>query len=123
METLSHNDLLALNRAIGEIYTARDVESFHKSAFSSIHGIIPGELCSFSDISLHPNRFENCIASSQEHDNVSRKLLPAVNAHLHEHPLTPHILTDNVIKITDYASRRHFKATGIYNEYYRHLDV
>lgn len=123
METLSHNDLLALNRAIGEIYAARDMESFYRSVFSAIQGIIPGELCSSSDVNLHPARFLKLITSSREHSNVGNKLLPAFNAYLHEHPLTPHILTDTAIKTTDYASRIHFKGLAIYNEYYKHLDV
>ena len=123
METLSHNDLLALNRAIGEIYAARDLESFYRSVFSSIQGIIPGELCSCADITLHPARFLNMQTRTEDHSLVSGKLLPALNAHLHEHPLSPHCFSGQVVKTTDYVSNSQFKDTAIHNEYYRHLDV
>ena len=63
------------------------------------------------------------IASSQEHRNVTSKLLPEFNAHIHNHPLAPQFFSGCVFKTTDYASRSQFKATAMYNEYYRHLDV
>jgi hypothetical protein len=37
--------------------------------------------------------------------------------------LTPHCFSGDVGKTSDYASSNHFKATAIYNEYYRHLDI
>jgi DNA-binding CsgD family transcriptional regulator len=123
METLSQHDLLALNRAIAEIYSARDLESFYKTAFSSIQSLIPYELCSCNEISLRPVRFQSLTLSSEEHGNVAGKLLPALNTHLLEHPLFPHFLSGEVVKTADYASRNQFKATGLYNEYYRHLDT
>ncbi|MFA6498438.1 MAG: helix-turn-helix transcriptional regulator [Desulfurivibrionaceae bacterium] len=123
METLSHHDILALNRAIEEIYAARDMESFYRAVFSAIHGMIPYELCSCNDVSLHPTRVLSWIMSSQEHDTIARKFLPALNTHLQEHPLFPHWLSGEVVKTADYASRNQFKATGVYNEYYWHLDT
>lgn len=123
MVTLSHNDLFALNLAIGEIYTARDMESFYRSVFSSIQGIVPCELCSFNDVKPYTTRFLKLISGSQDHGSVSHKLLPALNAHLHEHPLFPHCFTGDAVKITDYVSTSQFKDMAIYNEYYRHLDV
>lgn len=41
MERLSHKDILALNNAIGDIYAARDMGSFYKSAFSSVFTSLP----------------------------------------------------------------------------------
>lgn len=124
METLSHNDILALNRVVGEIYAARDMESFYRSVFSSVQEIVASELRSFSEVVLNPiPRFLNGIIGSQEHNHLFRKLLPALNTHLHEHPLTPHALNENVIKTTDFATASQFKGLAIYNEYYRYLDV
>lgn len=124
METLSHNDMLALNRVVGEIYAARDMKSFYRSAFSTIQGIIPSEICSFNDTILNPPpRFLNAINASQDHSEVFKKLHPVLNTHLHEHPIAAQFFSDSVFKTTDFASMSHFKATAIYNEYYRHLDV
>ena len=124
METLSHHDILALNRAIGEIYSARDLESFYQATCNSIQDIIPHERSSFNEVSLlRPTRFLSVTTSSQEHGIVVNKRLPVLNAHLQEHPLYPHYLSGEVVKTTDYASRNQFKATGVYNEYYRHLDI
>ncbi len=123
METLSHNDILALNRAVGEIYCARDMESFYRSAFSSIQGIIPSELGSFNEVSLAPPRFLNGVHSSEDHHHVFKKLLPVFNEHCHEHPFTSYFESEDVIKTTDLATRGMFKGLALYNEYYRHLDV
>lgn len=124
LETLSHNDILSLNSAIGEIYAARDLESFYRSVFSSVQEIIPSETTSFNDTILNPApRLLNSINASQYHSNVVNKLLPVLNAHIHEHPFVPHILSDNVIKTTDFVTMSQFKGLAIYNEYYRHLDV
>jgi len=123
IETLSHNDILALNRAIGEIYTARDRESFFKSVFSAIQPIIPGELCSFNDFNLSSSRFLNGVQGSQDHNLVYNRLLPVFNSCFHEHPMAAHYFSDKVVATTDYVSRRHFKSMAIYNEYYKHLDV
>lgn len=123
METLSHTDFLSLNRAIEAIYAVRDLESFYGTVFRAIHGLIPYALCSSNDISRHPARFVSVTTSSQAHDVVVGKLLPVLNTHLHEHPLFPHWLSGEVVKTSDYASRNQFKATGVYNEYYRHLET
>lgn len=123
METLSHHDLLALNNAIGEIYSARDLASFYSSAFSSIRGLIPGEHISCSEISRHPTRFLKVISASQDHSHVSQKHLPALNAHLHEHPLVPHFFSGMTFKTTDHASIHQFKNLAVYNEYYRYLEI
>jgi DNA-binding CsgD family transcriptional regulator len=123
METLSHNDILALNRVIGDIYTARDKDAFYQTVFTSVQNIIPYELGSFNDAITGTTRFLKVISASQDHSSVTQKLLPTLNAHLHEHPLTPHCFSGYVVKITDYASPNQFKATAIYNEYYRHLDI
>lgn len=123
LEILSHNDLLALNRVIGEVYTARDVESFYSAVFSAIQSIIPGELFSFNETSRHTTRFQKTIAASQDHNSVTKKLFPALNAFLHEHPLVPYFNSDVVFKTSDVMSINQFKCQAIYNEYYRHLDI
>jgi DNA-binding CsgD family transcriptional regulator len=123
METLSHNDLIGLNRAIGEIYATRDREMFFQSVFNSIQSLIPCELCSFNDVDLHPLRFLKVTTSSQQHHKVSSKLLPVFNAHIKGHPLAPQFFLERVFKTRDCASRNHFKDTAIYNEYYKHLDI
>lgn len=123
METLSHNDLLALNLAIGEIYAARDMESFYSSVFRFFRDTIGSELCSCADAALKPARFLKLTTNSREHDSVSSKLLPAFNAHITGHPLFPDCFTGKVVKTTDYASTSQFLATEIHNEYYRYLDV
>lgn len=63
------------------------------------------------------------IGSSQEHDTIYRKFLPALNAHVQEHPLIPHFFSGEVVKTTDHASRNQFKATALHSEYYRHLEI
>jgi DNA-binding CsgD family transcriptional regulator len=123
METLTTSDVLALNRVIGEIYSVRDLESFHRSVFHSIQSIIPNEHCSFTDFNIIHPRFLKVISGSQDHHHVINKLLPVLNTHLHEHPLFPHVSSESVLKITDFTSKGQFKNMAIYNEYYRHIDV
>lgn len=123
MESLSHQDILLLNQAIGEIYTARDHNTFFTTLFTVIESLIPAEYSSCSEISLNPTCFLKINASSLDHLEVTNKHQPALNAHIHEHPLTPHFMSETVFKTTDYTSIHSFKGTAVYNEYYRHLDV
>jgi DNA-binding CsgD family transcriptional regulator len=123
METLSHNDILALNNAIGEIYAARDLETFYSSVFSSIRDMISYENCSYNDIEIKTIRFLKIITSSHDHNDVTQKLLPIFNEYAHEHPLAPHSFSDKVVKTTDVVSTSEFKGLAIYNEFYRHLDT
>lgn len=123
MKTLSHHDLLALNRAIGEVTTARDLKSYFGSVFSAIQSMVPCELCSCSEVSLSPTAFLKMTHASQTHSTVATKLLPALNAYIHEHPLAPRFFSDNVSKTTDAVSKSQFKNLALYNEYYRHLDI
>lgn len=123
MEALSYADILSLSHAIGEIYTALDLESLYSTIFRSIRDLIPYDLCSFNYVSLTPTSFLKIIPSSHDHNSIIKKNRPAFNKHIHEHPLISHFTSDTVFKTTDVASRNQFMATAIYNEYYRHLDT
>ena len=121
METLSRHDLLALNKAIGEIYTARDLASFHAAVFRSIREMIAYEFCSFNDVRLTPTHFLKIFPSSHDQACILQKLLPVFNDCIHEHPLIPQFPLAHVFKTTDAVSIKKFKSTTLYNEYYRHL--
>ena len=123
METLSHTDILALNHAIGEIYSARDLESFYSSVFSSIQNMISNENCSYNDIEIKTIHFLKITHSSHDHNDVAENLLPTLNAYAHEHPLAAHCFSGNAIKTSDFVSTGEFKRLSIYNEFYRHLDT
>jgi DNA-binding CsgD family transcriptional regulator len=129
METLSHFDLQALNRAIGEIYDARDYDSFCQTVFHAVQSLVSAELGSFTDLTIKTPRVLKVvevlkvISGSDAHLETQRKFLPAFAAHANAHPLRPHCLFGNVVKINDFVSRNRFKNMPIYSEYYRHLDI
>lgn len=123
MEQLSHNDIHSLNNAIGEIYSARDMESFYKSAFSALPKIISNQIASFNDVEIYPPHILNGVHSSNGHHRLFKKLLHAFNEHCHEHPFCVHFESESVIKTTDLVTRDMFKGLALYNEYYRHVDI
>lgn len=125
MKTVSHNDFMALNRVIGDIYAARDAEAFYQAVFASIKTVIPCELSSFTEVDFAPTPVHciKVICGSEQHSRLQGNLFGVFQALVHEHPFVPHINTAGVIKITDYASQAKFRDTGIYNEYYQHLDI
>lgn len=123
MERLSHQDILLLNQAIGDIYTARDTDSFYSTFFKIIASLIPVEYSSCSEVSLNPTCFLKIHTNSEDHIKLTSKHREALNAHINGHPLQPYFMSDIIFKTTDFTSVNQFKATGVYNEYYRHLDV
>lgn len=123
MQTLSYNDLHTLNHAIGEIYAARDMESFYRSVFCAIQEIIPSEHSSFTDVDSLTHRVLKIKHRSEDHTTVVKQLLPVFRAHGQNHPLMPHCLSGDVLKVTDFVSKNRFKDTAIHSDYYRHLDT
>jgi DNA-binding CsgD family transcriptional regulator len=125
METLSQNKLLHLNRAIGDIYSARDMTAFCQVLFTVVPRLISSEYCSCSEVSLNPTCFSKIVISSEGHNDVASKHSQFLNANLHQHPLLPQFESacGNVFKTTDFVSINQFKNTDIYNDYYRIMDV
>lgn len=123
MLTLSHSDLHALNQVIGDIYTARDLETFYQTAFASIQRIIPCEIISFNETIPSIKQVSRISFNSRQYESSSQKLLAVFKELAPEHPLTPYVFSGNVIKISDYLPCTEFKNTGIYSEYYRYLET
>lgn len=123
METLSHLDLQALNRAIGEIYAARDMESYYRAVFTSIQSVIPSEYASFTDLRKKTNHIMKLTMSSDARQNVTIKLKPVLDEHFFSHPLMSSRFSNNVAKVSDFVSKNQFKGTALYTDYYRHMEI
>ena len=121
METLSHSDFMILNRAIGDMYAARDRESFYRAVFDSLREIIPSDHSSFTDMNSQTHRILKIIPRSEDHTNVVKQLADVFQAHSQSHPLMPHCLSGDVVKVTDFVSKERFKDTAIHTDFYRHL--
>lgn len=122
METLSHNDILALNSAIGELYAIRNIESFHKRVFFCLRGIVSCDMASYNEY-VTPLRIVKVINDSPEHIRLFHKLKPAFDEHIHEHPFVHHLTEEHPWKTSDSLTGDSFRGLSIYNEYYKHLDI
>jgi len=123
LKTLSYGDLNALNHAIGEIYAAKDVESFYRAVFTSIQSVIPSEYASFTDLGNKTNRIIKLTLSSDTRQTAAIKFKPVLDKHFFNHPLMSHRFSNSVAKITDFVSKNQFKGTAIYADYYRHMEI
>jgi DNA-binding CsgD family transcriptional regulator len=111
MEPLSNQDIIALNRVIGEIYAARDLESFYRLLFSFIRLIIPYDYCSFKDINPRATCFPQAITDVDAHGCNS------------DTPFLACCVSGYVMKVSDCVSDCRLKGTPVYNEVCRPLDI
>jgi len=121
VKTLSYGDMLTFNQVVGEIYAARDMETFYQSVFASIQSIIPSEHSSFTDLNTQTHGVLKIVCNSDDHTTVVKQLAPVFHEHSLDHPLMPHCLSGDVVKVTDFVSKARFKNTAIHTDYYRHL--
>lgn len=122
METLFHKDILALNKAIGDIYAVRDMDSFYRQVFASLKSLIPCDTISYNELTRQYH-FTKGMHDTSVHHHFFKKVLHIWNDLVRQHPFHGHLHEERAIKTSDYAPIKRFKDTDLYNEYYRHIDV
>lgn len=125
MENLSHKEILTLNEVIGDLYSLRTPDTFHFQLLKLLRKAVRADLLSYNDVALTTSggSFRKAIHESADHDHVFSKHGAAFKEYGDQHPATPSLSLDKVIKISDFTTTDQFRHSHLYNEYYRHLDT
>jgi DNA-binding CsgD family transcriptional regulator len=123
MERLRQRDLLALLAYLREIYAHRDLGSFGATIVSTLPEVLSSEWTSYNEVDTQRRTITWAMEPfpSEFLDGV-----PVFEQHIPEHPLIAHYQQTRdgqALKISDFLTRRQFHRLGLYNEFYRRLEV
>jgi DNA-binding CsgD family transcriptional regulator len=123
MEQLTQRDLEVFLSLLQAIYAELDLESFASLIVSALPKVIPSEWTSYNEVNLRSqtNTFvmEPVPSDFPEGEKVFARHIP-------EHPIIRyHQETHDgrALKISDLLTQREFHRLGLYNEFFRRLEV
>jgi hypothetical protein len=123
MPRISHRDVQWLSAVIAELYAPADMETFARRAVHGLRRLVAANRASIDPINAPLTRVTTIAGEGTP-------LLPGAEAtvsrFLHEHPLVPYFSRyggRRWRKTTDMTTRRAFRRTALYQEYYRHTGV
>lgn len=122
MENLSHKEISTLNKVIGDLYSLRDLKTFHFHALQLIRKAVRVDFLSYNEIPPGCGSFKTVLLSG-DHANLFSKYGNALKEYGSQHPYWQSVSTDKIIKITDYMPIPQFQALPVFNEYYRYLHI
>jgi len=120
METLTLQDILALNKAVAELYALKSTENFHRRALLIVSDLIDCDRVSYNSID-DDGRYNKLIHKSDEDQADADALKEPLQAFVHEHPYWNY--PTGVKTILDMMPKTAFHKTGLYNEFYKKLDI
>lgn len=125
MERLRRRDFRALLSWTRGLHEIENLDAFPLDALRSIREVLGVDSTIYAEFS---SRWQPLSIASDcpEYAVLQSKYHPALEAHLSEHPLVSSYakaIRRGVAKISDFALSSRFRRLGIYNEYYRPLEV
>jgi DNA-binding CsgD family transcriptional regulator len=122
MERLRQQDLQALLEFLGGIYAIRDLQAFPAHTVSALSKVVRSDITSYNEVNPPRKR----IAWVDHPSHVLGGQEEPFKRHMAEHPLIAHYRRTRdgqALKISDFLTRSRFQRLGLYNEFYRRLDV
>jgi DNA-binding CsgD family transcriptional regulator len=123
VERLRQRDLQVFLSYLREIYAHRDLESFAANIVSALPKVVSSEWTSYNEVNPQSQtityKMEPVPSDFPEGEQVFAQ-------HIHEHPLIRHhqqTHNGQALKISDFLTQSQFHRLGLYNEFYRRLDV
>lgn len=123
MTRLAQNDIARLLAAVQQVHGHTDFATLPKLMVGLQSELVPNELSSYTLVDKRQQRIE--VVHDAPGIDVA-KLGPRLMAHYHEHPVHQHSLKTKDVsarKISDFLTQNQFERTGIYNEFYKLLEV
>lgn len=123
MERLTKRDLEALLLCLREVYEHLDLEGFASCIVSTLPKVIPSEWTSYNEVNTQSQiiTFVMEPLPSGFPDGVQ-----VFERHIPEHPLINHhqqTRDGRAVKISDFLTQSQYHRLGLYNEFYRRLEV
>jgi DNA-binding CsgD family transcriptional regulator len=124
MERLRDSELRALGRFAEDSYRLSGVPAYRRHIVEALPRFVPCTLVAYNEINFH----KETIWWEAEPAELPR--FPGAEAilsqHLHEHPVLAHFERARLhawFKISDFVTRRQFRRTALYNEFYRRIET
>src|SRR2546427_9045447 len=105
------------------MYALRDLDAFRDYVVRAISKVVPAEVIAYAEIGLRGQPTSRVLHPARV---VMSDLMQAFEHHKHEHPLIRHFSENpqaRVAKISDFLTQREFHRLGLYNEFFRKIDV
>ncbi|MEM1107486.1 MAG: helix-turn-helix transcriptional regulator [Planctomycetota bacterium] len=124
MPELSLDQWMQVHQATQQVARVADVQDFHRHVVDSVKLLMSHTLISseFHDLSVM-----QILSSHQTRDDeYFQAMMPVFAEYLHEHPCVKSALETrslNVMGVLDKMSPADFEGLGLYNEFYRHVDI
>ena len=124
MHDLSGDEWKRVYRAVRDVSQVSGVDDFHRHSIDAVEALLPHTVVSSE---LHNLAALEVVSSAQtREDDHFMSMMPAFAAHLDEHPCVEAAMGTrslNVMGVRDRMSIREFEGLGLYNEFYRHVDI
>src|SRR5215211_1338491 len=123
MERLRQRDLVTLLSYLREIYAHRDLESFPTTIVSTLPKVLSSEWTSYNE--ADPTR-QTLTWAMEPYPSEFLEGAQVFEHHIPEHPLITHYQQSRdgqALKISDFLTRSQYHRLGLYNEFYRRLEV
>jgi len=122
VEQLSTTDWRDLVEFLHESYALRDLDGFVDHLLAHLGKLVPADVIVYNEYRFKNNRIiwkQNPPIALPGSERIWERFS-------HEHPILGHIRRTRdggAVKISDFASRRQFRATQLYNEFFRPLNI
>lgn len=124
MSTLAHDQWRRVYDSVKQIGAVAQVQDFHQHTLAAVDSLLPHTVVSSE---LHDLSVLEIVSSSQtRNDDFFLSMMPAFAAHLNEHPCVEAAMKTrqlNVMGVLDRMAPAAFENLGLYNEFYRHVDI
>lgn len=124
MERLTQRDFRSVLDFLLRSYALADFSNFSNHVVSDLPRTVPSEITTWNEVSHRQNRVR--MVTDPPGSLNFPDSLGVFERHMHEHPLITrhqHTRDGRAYRISDFLSKREFQRLGLYNEYYRRVDV
>ncbi|HHY85485.1 MAG TPA: hypothetical protein GYA07_08120 [Verrucomicrobia bacterium] len=123
MPRLTHQDLLGVIQALGELYAHTDLATLPKALVGIQSRLVPCDISTYNEIDTGTGELR--AVHDYPHDDAE-KMFPRFMAHVGEHPIHPNraeTARGRVVKTSDFMTQRQFERLGLFNEFYRYFGI
>jgi DNA-binding CsgD family transcriptional regulator len=122
---LNRGDFQAVLDCVHTLHACSDLISLQRRMVEVLPQLVASEITALNEVDVE-RRHGFSIVNPDSFDIL--KMMPAFQAHLHEHPVIMHHSTrtgrtGDPLAISDFLPRGHYRRQGIYNEVYRIMGV
>ena len=123
MERLTQRDFAAILEFLRGSHTVAGLGTFTAYVIAELPHVVPCDLCGYNELDLGKPAISWVMEPA---DRVFPDAIPVFQRHLGENPYIPYRMRTHhagTVKLSDLATHRQFRRTGLYQEFYRRLGV